>query len=155
MLIHSMSTRQKFIKVLVSNVDGHTQSNSRPNGISSSNPALKSKHVLGIDTELCDLGFVGGKSDEMLGNVSLSISLLEEPILCRSSICTGLGGGEGLGSDEEEGCLGVRSTKSFCHVGAVNVGDEVKGLLAISVVFESFCDHDRAAILISRVRNGE
>jgi hypothetical protein len=30
-------------------------------------------------------------------------------------------------------------------VGSVNVGDEVEGLLAVAIVFESFRDHNRAA----------
>ena len=35
--------------------------------------------------------------------------------------------------------------ESLSHVGSVDVGDKVKGLLAVAIVFKSFCDHDRAA----------
>lgn len=144
MLIHSISARQELMEVLESNVDSHAETNSRPNTVSATNPAFEAKHVLGVDTELSDFRLVGGKSNEVFGDISLSTSLPQEPFLGGVGVCGCFGCGEGLGSDEEEGGLWVGVAESLGHVCAIDVRNEVESLLAVAVVLESFCDHDWA-----------
>jgi hypothetical protein len=141
-----MSTCKELMEILISNVNSNTQANGRPNRVTASNPALESKHVLGVNSKLGHFAFVGGECDEVLGDITLSICLLEEPGLSAVCISGCFGRGESLGGNEEEGSLWVRTTESFCHVCAINVGDKVEGLLAVSVELESFRDHDWAAM---------
>jgi hypothetical protein len=145
MRIHSMSTCKELMEILVSDINSDAQANGRPNRVTASNPALKSEHVLGVNSKLGHFPFVGGECDKVLGDVTFSICPLEEPGL--STVCIGgcLGRGESLGSNKEEGSLWVRTAESFCHVCAINVGDKVESLLAVSVELESFRDHDWAA----------
>ena len=105
--IHSMCTRQELMEVLESNVDSHTQANGRPDRVTTSNPALESEHVLGIDTKFRNFGLVGREGNEVLGNVSLSICLLQEPFLGAVGICGSFCRGEGLGRDQEKRGLGI------------------------------------------------
>ena len=58
------------MEVLVSNIDGHTETYSRPDGVTASNPALEAKHVLGIDAEFGDFSLVGGQGNKVLGDIS-------------------------------------------------------------------------------------
>jgi len=145
MLIHSMSTLQELVEVLVSNVDGNAQSDSRPNTVSSTYPALEAKHVLGVDTELGDFSLVGGECNEVLGDVALSVGLLEEPFFGAVGVGDCLSSGEGLGCDEEESGFRVGVAECFGHVGTIDVGNKVEGLFAVAIEFEGFCNHDRAA----------
>jgi len=145
-LIHGMSTTQKLVKVVKANVKSNAQTNGTPDRVTTTNPALKAKHVLAVDTKLGNLLLVGGESNKVLGNLALVVGLLKEPSLGRVGVGGGLGGGEGLGSDEEESGLGVGVLEGLGDVCTVNVGDEVKLHVVSTVVLESLGDHDRAAV---------
>lgn len=144
-LIHGMSTAKELVEVVKANVESNAQTNGTPDRVSTTDPALKAKHVLAVDAKLGNLFLVGGEGDKVLGDVTLVVGLLEEPLLGCVGVGGGLCGGEGLGGDEEEGGLGVRVLEGLGDVGSVNVGDEVKGHVVGAVVLESFGDHDRAA----------
>jgi len=140
-----MSTCKELMEILVSDMNSNAQANGRPNRVTASNPALESKHVLGVDSELGHFAFVGGKGNKVLGDIPISICLLEEPGLSTVCISGCLGRCEGLGGNEEEGSLWVGTAESFSHVCTINVGDKVESLLPVSVELESFRDHDWAA----------
>lgn len=78
----------------------------------------------------------------MLRDITLAARLLEEPGLGRVGIGGGLGGGKGLGGDQEENSLRVGVGEGLCHVSAVNVGDKVQGHVLSSVVLEGLGHHD-------------
>jgi hypothetical protein len=144
-LVHGVSTAEELVEVVKANVESNAQTNGTPDRVSATDPALKAKHVLAVNTELGNLLFVGGEGDEMLGDLALVVGLLEEPLLGRVGVGGGLGGGEGLGGDQEKGGLGVRVLEGLGDVGSVNVGDEVEGHVIGAVVLEGLGDHDRAA----------
>lgn len=152
MLIHGMSTTEELVEVVKANVKSNAQTNGTPDRVTTTNPALKAKHVLAVDTKLGNLVLVGGESNKVLGNLALVVGLFEEPGLGRVGVGGGLGGGKGLGGDEEESGLGVGVLEGFGDVGSVNVGDEVKLHVVSTVVLESLGDHDGAAVDVSAVR---
>lgn len=145
-LVHGMSTSEELVEVLKANINGNAEADGTPDRVSATNPALEAKHVLAVDAELGDLGLVGGEGDKVLGNLALVVGLLEEPGLGSVGVGARLGGGKGLGGDEEEGGLGVGVLEGLGHVSAVNVGDEVEGHVVGAVVLEGLGDHDGAAI---------
>ncbi|GKT93537.1 hypothetical protein Ct61P_11387 [Colletotrichum tofieldiae] len=153
-LVHLVGTGKELVEVVVADVDGDAEADGAPDGVTAADPALEAEHVLGVDAELGDLLLVGGQGDKVLGDIALAVRLLEEPRLGRVGVGGGLGGGEGLGGDEEEGGLGVRVGEGLGHVGAVNVGDEVQGLVLGTVVLEGLGDHDGAAALCGGVVDG-
>jgi len=81
---------------------------------------------------LCDIGFRRSGS--------------EEPVACRARVGHGFERGKGFGGDEEEGFVGGEVADGFGEVGAVNVGDEAEGEVALRVVLEGFVCHHRAEI---------
>lgn len=144
-LVHSLGTSQELVEVVVTNVQSDRQANGTPDGVTTTNPRFKSKHVLGINAKLGDLSLVGRKGDEVLGNVFIFLSSLEEPSLGGVGIGGGLCGSEGLGGNQEKGGLRVRVLKCFGDMGAVNVRNEVKLHVGVTIRLESLGDHDRAA----------
>ena len=79
MHIHSMSALQERMEVLESDMDGNTETDSGPDRVTAANPALEAEHVLSVDAELGDFALVGREGNEVLGDISLSICLLQEP----------------------------------------------------------------------------
>ena len=145
MLVHGVRTGKQLVEVVKANVQSNAQTNSTPDTVAPSNPVGESEHVLLVDTELGDLLLVGRQSNEVLRNVLL-LGALQEPCLCSVGVGDGLGGCEGLGSDEEEGGLGVRLVERLLDVCAVNIGDEVDLEGAVGVGLEGLRDHDGAAV---------
>lgn len=148
-LVHSMSTAKECVEVVEANVEGNAEANGAPDGVSTADPALEAKHVLAVDSKLGHLSLVGRQGNKVLGNFAFAASLLEEPRLGSVGIGGGLGGGEGLGSNEEEGGFWVRGLEGLGHVSAVNVGNEVEGHVVGTVELEGLGDHDRAAVVMS------
>lgn len=54
-LVHRLRTSEELVEVVVANEKGHTEPDGTPDTISAANPALKSEHVLGINSKLGDL----------------------------------------------------------------------------------------------------
>ena len=145
MLVHGVGTSEELVEVVETNVEGNTQTNGAPDGVASTNPALEAEHVFLVNTELGNLLLVGGEGHKVLGNVSLVVGLLEEPGLGSVGVGGGLGRGEGLGGDQEEGRLRVGVLEGLGDVSAVNVGNEVQSQVFSSVVLESLSNHDGTA----------
>lgn len=101
MLVHLVSTREEPVEVIVTDVESNTETNGTPDRVPTSDPALETKHVLAVDSELGNFGLIGRKSDEVLGDITLSSGLLEEPRLSRVGVGNRLGSGEGFGGDQE------------------------------------------------------
>lgn len=146
-LVHLVGTSQELVEVVVANVECYTQTNGTPDRVSATDPALKAKHVLAVDTKLGDLFLVGGEGNKVLGNLALVASLLEEPRLGSVGVGARLGSGEGLGGNQEESGLGVRGLESLGHVSTVNVGNKVQSHVVGTVVLQGLCDHDGATVL--------
>ena len=144
-LVHGVGAGEELVEVVVADVEGDAEADGAPDGVAAADPALEAEHVLAVDAELGDLGLVGGQGDEVLGDFAAAARLLEEPRLGRVGVGGGLGGGEGLGGDEEERRLWVGGVEGLGHVRAVDVGHEVEGHVLGAVVLESLGDHDGAA----------
>lgn len=144
--VHGVGTGKELVEVIEADVEGNGETNSAPYGVAATNPGLESEHVLGINSELGDLLRVCRESNEMLGDMRLILSLLEEPCLGTVGIGSGLSGGECLGSDQEERGLGVRVLESLSDVCAINVGNEVQREIGVAVGLQSLGDHDRTTI---------
>ena len=85
----------------------------------------------------------------MLCDIALSVGLFQEPLLRSVGVCGGLSCCEGFGGDQEESGLWVRVVKGFRHMGSIDVGDKVEGLVSVAIIFEGFSDHDGAAARFS------
>jgi len=147
--VHCMSTAQKLMEVFVSNMKCYTEANCRPNRVSASNPALKSKHVFGINTEFGNFCLVGRERDEVFSNIALAFGLFQEPRFGAVSIGDCFGSSKGLGCYKNESCFRIRVCKGLGHVSSIDVGNKVESLFAIAIEFESFCDHYWATISTS------
>lgn len=144
-LVHGIGAGEEGLEVVKTNVQSDAETNGTPDTVTSTNPALKAKHVLGIDAKLGHLWFICGQGNKVLGNVALAFTALDEPFLGAVGIGDGLGRGESLGGNEEECRLRVRCAQCLGHVRTVNVGDKVKRLVAITVELESLRHHHGSA----------
>ena len=70
-LVHLVGTVEQLLEVLETDGKGDRQTNGGPKGVSASNPVPELEHVGLVDTESGDGFGVGGKGDEVLGNVRL------------------------------------------------------------------------------------
>ena len=103
--------------------------------------------LCGVDAELRDFLCVGGDGDEVLGDGGFVVAeIFESPVARGVRVGHGLERGEGLGGDEEERLVGAEVARGFGEVGAVDVGDEAEGEVALRVVLQRFVGHDRAEV---------
>jgi len=142
-LVHGVGTGQELVEVVIANVQGHGETDRTPHGIAATDPRLEAEHVLLVNAELGDLGLVGRKSNEVLGDFGLILGRLEEPALGGVGVGAGLGGGECLGGDQEEGGLRVGVLEGLGDVGTVNVGNEVELHVGVAIGLQGLGDHDR------------
>jgi hypothetical protein len=68
-LVHLVGSGKELLKVLVADGEGDRETDGGPEGVSSTDPVPELEHVVGGDAELGDGGSVGGKGDEVLGDV--------------------------------------------------------------------------------------
>lgn len=125
MLVHSLGARKEFVEIIKTNVQSNTQPNGTPDAISPANPAFEAEHVLLIDAKLGHLGFVGGEGNEVLCDVLLVSSRLQEPLLGGIGIGSCLGGGKGFGRHETQCRFRIRVTQRLSDMGTINVGNKV------------------------------
>lgn len=144
-LVHGLSTLEELLEVVEANVQGNGETNGRPDGVTATDPVLETEHVGGVNAELDDIVLVGRQGSEVLSDVLLVLSSLEEPSLSGVGVGDGLGGSEGLGGNEEESGLGVRVLEGLSNMSTVNVRDEVKSHSRSTIGLKSLSDHDRAA----------
>ena len=67
-----------------------------------------------------------------------------EPVARRVGVGHGLQRGEGLRRDDEQRFRRVEVAGGLGEVGAVDVGDEAEGHVAVAVMLERLVGHDRA-----------
>ncbi|EDZ73695.1 hypothetical protein AWRI1631_22720 [Saccharomyces cerevisiae AWRI1631] len=141
-VVDSFSTLQESLKVVIANVQGNRQTNSRPDRVTTTDPTFETKHVFGVNTELGNFGFVSGQSSKMLSNVRWIITCLrQEPVLSSVSVSDSFSGSESLGSNQKQSSFWVNNLQGFSNVSTVNVGNEVD-IQDTSVVLQSLSDHD-------------
>ena len=146
-LINGVGTGVHFHPVVETDGKGDGGSDGGPERVTATNPVPKAEHVVDVNTEGRDGFGVGGEGSKVLGNGgAVALEVVKDPLLCGAGVCHSLLGGEGLGSDEEEGGLGVAFLEDLGHVGAVNVGAEVHVQIALGVRLEGFADHDRSKV---------
>ena len=101
-------------------------------GVAAADPVPEAEHVCRVDAELRDFLRVGGDGDEMLGDGGL---VSAEPLRAQCArgvrVGHGLQRGEGFGGDDEERFVGAEIADGFDEVGAVDVGDEAEGEIAL------------------------
>ena len=134
MLVHIMGTVQEgthhLIRVAQTKGD---QSDGTAHRETSADPIPESKDVGLVDTERG--GLVNGGTDGtnvlgddvlLLGDAGLG-QTVEHPLLGRAGVQHGLGRGEGLGDDDDEGLLRIEVAGAQLEVDGVDVGQEAEG----------------------------
>ena len=89
-----MRALEKFCEAIVTNGQGNTEPNGRPEGVASAHPIPEGEHICGIDAEFLYSGLVRGKRNEMFCDVLLVIRLLHKPRTRRVSVGQSLLGRE-------------------------------------------------------------
>ena len=134
MLIHIMGTVQEGTHDLirVAQTEGN-QTDGTAHRETSTDPIPESKDVGLVDTERG--GLVNGGTDGanvlgddvlLLGDAGLG-QPIEHQLLGRAGVEHGLGRGEGLGDDDDEGLLGVEVAGAQLKVDGIDVGQEAEG----------------------------
>ena len=141
-LVHTVSTPEELLEVIVSDNESDRQSNGAPKGVTSADPVPELEHVLLGNTECGDDLGVRAEGDEVLGDVGLVFGGLEEPVSGALSIGDSFLSGEGLASNDEERSLGVANPQGLGEMSSIDVGDEVGGKVPLGVGLESLSDHD-------------
>lgn len=68
MLIHEISSFKQFLEIVETDEKRNGQTNCGPQGVASTYPIPKSKHVFLVDTEFLDFCIIRRQSDKVLGN---------------------------------------------------------------------------------------
>ena len=68
MLVHVMSAVKQLFKVIETNRQRNRQADSRPQGVTSSDPIPETEHIFLVNTEFLDFLIVCRQCHEMLGN---------------------------------------------------------------------------------------
>jgi len=145
MLIHSVSPLKEFAEVFKTNGAGYREADGRPKRVSPTDPVPELKHVLGVNAEFLYFFFVGGNGNEVLFDI-LFLGAFQKPFPCTVSICHGFLGGECLGGNEKEGCLGIEFLECFSDVRTINIGNKVRGDVRLFVGAKSLCNHNRTEV---------
>ena len=122
MLVHGLGASKEFMEVVEPDVQGNTQTDRAPHAVATAYPAREAEHVVLVDPELCDLLFVSGECNEVLGNVIIRLSSLQKPRLCSVGISRCLGGGKCLGRNQEQGRLRIGIAQSLGDMRTVDIG---------------------------------
>ena len=123
-LVHGMATGQELTEALLANGDGHRQTNGRPQRIAPTHPVPKTKG--GGDAQ-CARGFeVGGQGHEVPRHILTTPG--SKPGQRRARVHHGLGRGERLGRNDEQGVLGLEPLKHMVQFMAIDVRDEMETL---------------------------
>lgn len=89
-IVHVVATGKKLVEIIIADVDGNGQTDSRPERVTTSDPVPELKHVFRVNAEIGDLLCVGRERDEVLGDMCLVFCCLKEPVSCSRSIRDGL-----------------------------------------------------------------
>ena len=69
-LVHFVSSEEEFVEVLGTDEEHDGETDSGPEGVTSTDPIPELEHVVRVDSERSDGLGVGRESDEVLGDVS-------------------------------------------------------------------------------------
>ena len=145
-LVHLVEAGEHGAEVVGADGEHGGEADGRIHRVAAADPVPEAEHVGGVDAELRDLFGVGRDGDEVLGDGLLVAELCQRPVARGVGVGHGLERGEGLGGDDEERLLGVEVLDGFGEVGAVDVGDEAEGQVALAVVLQRLVGHDRAEV---------
>ena len=141
-----MGALEELLKVVVSDDEGDREADGTPQAVPTADPIPELEHVLRGDAKLGRGGDVGAERDEMFRDVRLVLGVIEEPRAGGVGVGDGLLGGERLAGDDEQGAFGIAEAEGLREVGAVDVGDKVRGKIALGVRLEGLGDHHGAEI---------
>ncbi len=120
-----MGALQELDEAVHADSQRNGQSDCRPEGITPADPIPEAEHVLRIDTERDDPGFIGGHRDEVVGDRRLAAQGLHQPGPGAVGVRHGLHGREGLGGNHEQGGRGIEGPYRLGKVGTIHIGDEM------------------------------
>jgi len=143
-LVCQISAAQEGFEIIHSNRNCHRKTNCRPNREAPADPIPKLKHIFGVDAETCNLGGVGGDSDEMLGNIALRAGTLQKPSAGRARIAHSLLRGEGFRGNQEKRRFRVKLLECLDDIGAIHIGDKVHTQAGVGIRLQSSTNHLRA-----------
>ncbi len=119
----------------------------RVHRVAAADPVPEAEHVLGVDAELRHLLGVGRDGDEVLGDrLLLAAQTGQQPLAGGAGVGHRLQRGEGLRGDHEERLRRVEVARGLGEVGAVDVGDEAEGEVAVAEVAQRLVSHHRAEV---------
>lgn len=145
-LVHRVRAFEHLDEFVVADAEDDGQADGAPERVTAADPVPEAEHIGGVDAEFLHVLLVGGKRDEMFGDVGFVLRGLEEPIARGVGIGDGLLRGKGLRRDDEERGLGRELLQRLGHVGAVDVGDEMGAEVFLRVGLERLGDHDGAEV---------
>ena len=141
-----MEPTEHVAEVLRADRQHRRQPDRRIHRVTPADPVPEGEHVGGIDAELRDALAVRRHSNEVLPYRPLVAELAQAPDASRVGVGQRLDRRESLGTDDEQGLLGVEVTRSFHEVRAVDVGDEAERHMAPTVMPQRLVGHHRAEI---------
>ena len=146
MLVDRVEPVEHRAKVLRTDRDHGRKPDRRVHRVASAHPVPEAEHVLRVDAELGHLGGVGRDRDEMFCDRLLVAERLEAPLTRALRVGHGLERGESLRRDDEQRLGRIEVARRFDEVGAVDVGDEAHGEIAIAVVAQRLVGHHRPQV---------
>ncbi len=114
------------------------EADGRVHGVAAADPVPEAEHVGGVDAELGDFFGVGGDGDEVFGDGGLSspsLSSAHSRAVCALVMVSSVV--KVFEETMKRVSSASRSRDGFGEVGAVDVGDEAEGHIALAVVLSA------------------
>ena len=141
--VHGAGAGQQGLEAVHAGGDGDGEADGRPQGIAPPHPVPEFEHVGRIDAERRHRVPVGRQRGEVPRHGPIPQGA-GQPGARRGRVGQGLGGGEGLRRDQEQGGFRVEPVQGPGHMAAVDVGDEMDAK-ARPVIGRQRLDHHRRA----------
>ena len=148
--VHLVVALEELLVVVAADRDHEREADRGRERVAAADPVPEDEHVLRVDAERGDFLRGRGDGDEVLGDRSLGVGLLEarllglgeEPLLRRKRVGHRLLRREGLGRDDEQGLVRLHRAERLGEVRRVDVGDEEELHVALRVGRERDVRHD-------------
>ncbi len=146
MLVHLMEAVEHGAEMFGADGDHRREPDRRVHRVAPADPIPELKHVAGVDAELRHLRGVGRDRNEMPGNGGVFFQSREGPGARRVRVGHRLQRRKGLRRDDEQRLLGIKIARGLGEVGAIDVGNEAEGQVALAVVSQGFVRHHRPQV---------
>jgi len=123
MLVHRMEARQQSMECLGADGDHRAQADRTVHAVAAADPIPEPEHVLRVDAEGADPGFVGADGHKVAANRCLT-EPRHQPGSGAAGILHGLLGRERLAADDEQRLLGIEPVERHREVVAVDIAHE-------------------------------